>query len=268
MNNHLTLEQLEDEILSDPYFDSNLTEEYHRLHKISINEMTNCGLRELIRQNIALKYLIPVALERLSENPLLRSENYEGDLLATVIRIPPNFWNEYEDCFFRLSEIMEHVDSLHRVIRNDILIFWDRLDKSDYTGNYDCDKKKLVDKYFLKLEDGAWYSHRENAHKHLIFKDTFLQRHDIIGILFRINKLCGAKVKYFRDHINSFKPLKYDYKKGFIETELWDSEFLQHIASGYILDYRYLQSITEYEKFAALCEEFRASAEIGAGSNV
>jgi len=60
------------------------------------------------------------------------------------------------------------------------------------------DKMLLVKKYGLKHEDNAWYSEKENSHKHLIFKDTFFEKTDIIGLLFRINKLCMAKVKYFR----------------------------------------------------------------------
>lgn len=46
-----------------------------------------------------------------------------------------------------------------------------------------------------------------------------------------------AKVKYFRTNIDHFEPLKYDYKKGFVTVPLWDSDFLRHRASRYILDY-------------------------------
>ena len=34
------------------------------------------------------------------------------------------------------------------------------------------DKQLLVEKYHLKHENNAWYSERENSHKHLIFKDV------------------------------------------------------------------------------------------------
>lgn len=35
------------------------------------------------------------------------------------------------------------------------------------------EKQLLVEKYGLKHENCAWYSEKENAHKHLIFKDAF-----------------------------------------------------------------------------------------------
>ena len=120
------------------------------------------------------------------------------------------------------------------------------------------DKYLLIEKYRLKHENNAWYSERENSHKHLIFKDSFFERTDIIGLLFRINKLCMAKVKYFRANIEKYQPVKYHYKDGFIEVPLWDADFLKHKASGYILDFRYLQTITVYEDFVTLCTELES----------
>lgn len=120
------------------------------------------------------------------------------------------------------------------------------------------EKYLLIEKYRLKHENNAWYSERENSHKHLIFKDSFFEKTDIIGLLFRINKLCMAKVKYFRANIEKFQPVRYDYKDGFVEVPLWDADFLKHRASGYILDFRYLQTITVYEDFATLCTELES----------
>ena len=123
-----------------------------------------------------------------------------------------------------------------------------------YTKNM-TDKEKLINKYALIHENNAWYSHKDNSHKHLIFKDTFYEKSDIIGLLFRINKLCIAKVMYFRKNIFKYEPCKYHYKNGFTVTELWDADFLKHKASGFILDFRYLQSITIYEDFVSLYKE-------------
>lgn len=120
------------------------------------------------------------------------------------------------------------------------------------------EKYLLVEKYKLKHENNAWYSERENSHKHLIFKDSFFERTDIIGLLFRINKLCMAKVKYFRNNIDKYEPMRYHYKDGFFVVPLWDADFLRHRASGYILDFRYLQTITAYDDFLALCSELES----------
>ncbi len=120
------------------------------------------------------------------------------------------------------------------------------------------EKTLLIQKYGLIHENCAWYSVSENSHKHLIFKDVFVERNDTIGLLFRINKLCCAKVKYFRENIGNFIPMKYHYKDGFVPCPLWDADFLCHRASGYILDFRYLRTVTVYEDFLALCSELEA----------
>jgi len=117
------------------------------------------------------------------------------------------------------------------------------------------DKEKLVAKFGLILENGKWYSKKENAHPHLIFTDKYFQKTDLLGLVCRINKLCFAKVKYFRQNIDRFEPLKYDMENGFIKTGLWDVNFFRHKASGLIIDLRYLQTITVYEDFVKLCEK-------------
>ena len=117
------------------------------------------------------------------------------------------------------------------------------------------DKENIINKHALIHENGAWYSCKDNSHKHLIIKDSFLEKTDTIGLLFRINKLCMAKVKYFRQNIDKFEPCKYHYEQGFIDVPLWDADFLRHKASGFILDFNFLQTITVYEDFVAICNE-------------
>ena len=117
------------------------------------------------------------------------------------------------------------------------------------------DKENFIKKHGLIHENNAWYSHGENSHKHLIFKDAFFEKSDIIGLLFRFNKICAGKEKYFRKNMEKYEPCKYHYKEGFIIVPLWDADFLRHKASGFILDFNYLQIITVYEDFVSLCME-------------
>jgi len=121
--------------------------------------------------------------------------------------------------------------------------------------NLQIGKESIIEKFGLIYEGGAWYSHKDNSHKHLIVKESFYQRTDTIGLLFRVNKLCIAKVKYFRSNIESYEPMKYHYKDGFISVPLWDADFLRHKASGFILDFNFLRAITVYEDFVALYTE-------------
>ena len=50
----------------------------------------------------------------------------------------------------------------------------------------------------------------------------------------------------------------FESKDGFIAVPLWDADFLRHKASGYILDFDYLETITAYEDFVSLYKELEA----------
>ena len=115
---------------------------------------------------------------------------------------------------------------------------------------------KIIDRYrLLSTPELKWVSRKENSHEHVIFTQKFLENTDELGAFFRANYLCYAKLSYFRNNIDKFEPAKYDPGKGFITTELFDSDFLKHIASGRYIDYRFLQRITDIEIFKEFCRE-------------
>ncbi len=117
---------------------------------------------------------------------------------------------------------------------------------------------KIIERYRLKSTKAEeWIACDDNAHEHKIFTQQFLLKHDDIAILFRINRLCWGKVRYFQNNYEKFTPYKYDPNEGFIKTELWDSDFLQHKASEKMIDYRFLARITEFDIFLQFCNELQ-----------
>ena len=122
---------------------------------------------------------------------------------------------------------------------------------------------KIVERYRLESTSNLqWISKKENSHEHIIFNHKFLISSDEIAVLFRINYLCFAKVKYFRENMHKYEPAKYNPQKGFVKTEFWDSDFLQHKASGRYIDYRFLQRITDIEVFNKFCIELESVRDI------
>ncbi len=117
------------------------------------------------------------------------------------------------------------------------------------------EKVKLIEKFDLQsTPDLCWVSRKENSHEQVVFKHNYLKKNDIIRVLFRINKLCFAKVNYFSTNAEKFEPHVYGYKNGFSKTDWWNTDFLMHKASGYQIDLRFLQTITDIEKFKELCD--------------
>lgn len=112
----------------------------------------------------------------------------------------------------------------------------------------------ILNRYRLvSTPDLKWVSKKENSHEHIIFTQKFLLKTDELGALFRINYLCFAKVKYFRENFRKYEPVKYDPYLGFMVCELWDSDFLRHKKTRKIVDYRFLQRITDVELFKQFC---------------
>jgi len=124
----------------------------------------------------------------------------------------------------------------------------------EFMSSLPDEKKKFIEKHSLILTDNMlWVTLKENSFPKRICRHGFMEKSDILGLLFRVNEVCFAKVNYFRSHISSFEFCRYHYKDGFVGTELWDAEFLKHKSSGYIIDIRYLNSIKEIEKFREFC---------------
>ena len=116
------------------------------------------------------------------------------------------------------------------------------------------DKLKLIEKYRLRPDIRLiWYSEKENAFPKKVFKHSFLLRHDVLTLVFRIYELCAAKLTYFRENQGKYAPYIYHFKDGFLKTELWDMEFLHHLSSGYYIDLRSLQGITDIHNFRQFC---------------
>ena len=87
-----TLQELENSDWGEPTYDSYLVSTVHRLRRKPLKEFTIEDLRILIGQNVGLPYLLPLAIERLEENPLAEGDYYPGDLLKSVLIIEESFW--------------------------------------------------------------------------------------------------------------------------------------------------------------------------------
>ena len=114
----------------------------------------------------------------------------------------------------------------------------------------------IIDRYrLISSPDLKWISKKENSHEHIIFTHKFLQGSDELGAFFRANYLCLAKLKYYRQNIHKYEFTKYHPEKGFEKTDISDSDFLMHKASGQYIDYRFLQRITDIKIFKEFCSK-------------
>ncbi len=102
----LSLEELENEFWGDPTYPSHLVETCHALRRKPLRDLTDGDLRIAIGQDISLPYLVPLALMRLSADPMLAADYYEGDLLWVVLQVPATYWAKHPDQREELASIV------------------------------------------------------------------------------------------------------------------------------------------------------------------
>ena len=107
-----SIEELEGVDWGEPNYDSSLVTTCHRLRRKPLNRFTEEDLRIMIGQKISLPYLIPLAVERLEEDPLVEACFFRGDLLAVVLRVEEPFWSDHPEMFMRVCQIRDGVNTM------------------------------------------------------------------------------------------------------------------------------------------------------------
>ncbi|MGW1966196.1 contact-dependent growth inhibition system immunity protein [Streptomyces sp. NPDC001935] len=102
-----SLEELEHDYWPDPSGDTTrLIRTAHALRRKPTGKLTVEDLRLLIRQDVGLPFLLPLALEVLRLDPMAEGHMYEGDLLAAVLTRSPEIWNTSPELGRELRQIV------------------------------------------------------------------------------------------------------------------------------------------------------------------
>jgi hypothetical protein len=97
-----SIEELENSIWEDGDFPTGLVEKCFYARKKKLKDLDSNEIRLLLTQKISLKYTAPLAISFLGKNIFLDAGLYEGDLLLSVLNLPPLFWKDntylWEEC--------------------------------------------------------------------------------------------------------------------------------------------------------------------------
>jgi len=108
-----SLEELESEKMEKPDFQSSLILSVYRLWSTPLNLYSTEDLRLMIGQNISLKYLLPIAIDKLTENPFVEGDFHYGDLLWSVLNVESTFWELHPQMY---QEVLETVSGLSTIL--------------------------------------------------------------------------------------------------------------------------------------------------------
>lgn len=78
------------------------------LRKKQLQDFTTEDLRIMIGQEIGLYFLIPLAIETLTDNLFSEGDYYEGDLLKSVLDVDTKFWDDNKDYWQQLNELIKN----------------------------------------------------------------------------------------------------------------------------------------------------------------
>ncbi len=66
----------------------------------------------MIGQDIGSMFLVPLALEKLTIDPLCEGNLYPGDLLCSLLRLPKDFWNLHSDLRSQLEAVLSKLSQV------------------------------------------------------------------------------------------------------------------------------------------------------------
>ncbi len=121
------LEELEGEYWDEPNFASSLVIQVHQLRKKPLCELNNKDLRLLIGQQINLDLILPLAIEKLIQNPLESGDMYIGDLFCSVLKVEKEYWNEHKELKNELDEVIRTYEEAKNIVEEQISKY-----RSDY----------------------------------------------------------------------------------------------------------------------------------------
>ncbi|MDB4089118.1 contact-dependent growth inhibition system immunity protein [Flavobacteriales bacterium] len=92
----------------------------NKLRKIQLKDFEVEDLRIMIGQDIGLKFLLPLAIEKLNEDILVEGDYYPGDLLSAVLSSDKDFWKENSDY---KNEVLVVLETQSERIKNEDVSF-------------------------------------------------------------------------------------------------------------------------------------------------
>lgn len=101
-----SIEELEGVTWPQPTLQSYVARTSFELRQKPLRALTDEELRVGLEQQSGLKYIVPLAIERLRAEPLLEARLYGGDLLDSLLSIPAGFWRSHPELRHQAEEVV------------------------------------------------------------------------------------------------------------------------------------------------------------------
>lgn len=102
-----SIEELENDYWGEPTHETYIIVTCHEARQKPIESLSDEEIRCLIGQKIGLKYLLPIAIEMLADDPLVCVTHFEGDLLLALLSLDDRDWTDNQEELDSLKKIVE-----------------------------------------------------------------------------------------------------------------------------------------------------------------
>lgn len=92
MDMNQSIEEIENDYCGEPTLNSYVMKNCHKARQKPLKLLSNEEIRCLIGQKIGLKFLLPIAVDILKNEPLFDVSYFECDLLLTLLRLEISDW--------------------------------------------------------------------------------------------------------------------------------------------------------------------------------
>ncbi|WP_121357775.1 contact-dependent growth inhibition system immunity protein [Flavisolibacter nicotianae] len=122
MQEHRSIEQLENDYWQEVSFPSSLVERCFNYRKVPVSELTTEQLRLLIGQQIGLRFTIPKAINVLQADVLAEGDYYPGDLLNSLLGLSEEGWNLYPNEKIKFVELLrQNISTIERTENKELI---------------------------------------------------------------------------------------------------------------------------------------------------
>jgi|GEM_PF-984917 len=85
--------------------------QYYSLHSKPLKDYSLEDIYFMIGQETSLNILVPIAVEHLSLDLLVETDDYPGDLLQRIIKLPSTFWQKCPDVKHKLILLLHNFEN-------------------------------------------------------------------------------------------------------------------------------------------------------------
>ena len=124
-----TLTDLEGQDWGPPNYQSYPVETIHRLRHKPIDDFSIEDLRITIGQQVGTRWLVPIAIERLMNDPLCEGDFYPGDLLNAVLKVDESYWKRHPNAREKVSLVVDRALKRLEELRDDSRVTREALDE-------------------------------------------------------------------------------------------------------------------------------------------